>query len=240
MKKPVLKPKEQKGMPAIHPVAVERLARGLEPVKPAAAPLIQWLSWLGTAAIAVFLLFSRMPLRADLSLSLKSPPFDLMMIFIFSGAVLSAWGAIEASFPGETPGIKWKFVLSCLLWVGAGLLFVFFIPWKAENYMDHFTPLPCFVVVFLIGSLFWVGLGALVRRNAPLSPGRVGLWSGLSSFLVGLGVITIHCDSHNLYHVCFEHFFPVLAYSWLAGWLGARWVSAWKRKPLPPALLRKK
>jgi hypothetical protein len=240
MKKPVLKPKAQKGMPAIHQMAVERLAHGLEPVKPATPPLLQWLSWLGVAAIVVCLLFFYMPLRADLSLSLKSPPFDLMMIFIFSGAVLAAWGAIEASFPGEESGMKWKLILSCILWIAAGLLFVFFIPWKAENYMDHITPLPCFVVVFLIGSLFWVGLGILVRGNAPLSPGRVGLWSGLSSFLVGLGVITLHCDSHNLYHVCFEHFLPVFVYSWLVGWLGAKWVSAWKRKSLPPVLSRNK
>jgi len=161
------------------------------------------------------------------------------MLLIFAGAALAAWGAIEASFPGEKTGGKWRFFLSCFLWFGAALLFVIFLPWKAENYLDHVTPLPCFVVVFFIGLFFWIGLGILVRGNAPLNPKRVGWWSGVASFLLGLGVITLHCDSHNLYHVCFEHFLPVVAYSWLAGWLGAWWVSAWKRKPLPPVLLKK-
>jgi hypothetical protein len=235
MKKPVSKLKEEKGMPAIHQKVVERLANGLSPVKPVVSSFVQWLSWMAIVVTVVSVLLFFMPLRADLSLNLKSIPFDFMMLFIFAGAALSAWGAIEASFPGGEQVGKWQLPLASLLWVGAGLLFVLFIPWKAENYLDHITPLPCFVVVFFIGLVFWIGLGILVRGNAPLNARRVGLWSGVSSFLLGLGVITLHCDSHNLYHVCLEHFLPVLAYSWLVGWLGTRWVSAWKRKPLPPS-----
>ncbi len=235
MKKPISKLKAEKGMPAIHQKAMERLAHGLRPVKPAAAPLSQWLSWLVIIVVVISLFSFFMPLRTDLSLNLKSFPFDLMMLFIFLGAALAAWGAIEASFPGGEQLGKWEFRLSALLGVGAGLLFVLFLPWKAENYLDHITPMPCFVVVFLLGSVFWVGLGILVRKNAPLNARRVGLWSGVSSFLLGLGLITLHCDSHNLYHVCLEHFLPVLLYSWLVGWLGMRWVSAWKRRPLPPS-----
>ena len=236
MKKLASKPKAEKGMPAIHQQAVERLAHGLKPAKPPMVPFIQWLFWLAIVVVVIFLFSFFMPLRTDLLLNLKSLPFDLMMFFIFLGAALSAWGAIEASFPGGEGAGKWKFRLSSFLGVGAGLLFVLFLPWKAENYLDHITPLPCFVVVFMMGSVFWVGLGILVRKNAPLNARRVGLWSGVSSFLLGLGLITLHCDSHNLYHICLEHFLPVLAYSWLVGWLGARWVSAWKRKLLPPLL----
>ncbi len=236
MKKTPSKPNAEKGMPAIHQKTVERLAHGLKPVEKIATPLIQWFSWLVIASLVVSIILFFLPLRADLLLNLKYIPFDLMMLFIFVAAALSALGAIEASFPGGEQTGKWKFRLSSSLGVGVSLLFFLFFPWKAEHYLDHFTPLPCFVVVFLLGSVFWVGLVLLVKGNAPLNARKVGLWSGVSAFLFGLGFITLHCDSQNLYHVCFEHFLPVLAYSWLAGWLGNRWISAWKRKPLPPPL----
>lgn len=84
----------------------------------------------------------------------------------------------------------------------------------------------------MVGVVAWVGLGLILRHNAPLKPLKVGLWAGISSFLVGLGVCTLHCGSHNFTHICLEHFLPVLAYSGLIGWLGYRWLCAWKRKPL--------
>lgn len=86
MKKPGSKPKTEKGMPAIHQMAVERLAHGLKPVQTPTPPLVQWLSWLAITAVMISVFSFLMPLRADLSINLKSIPFDLMLLFIFVGA----------------------------------------------------------------------------------------------------------------------------------------------------------
>lgn len=126
MKKTPSKPNAEKGMPAIHQKTVERLAHGLKPVEKIATPLIQWFSWLVIASLVVSIILFFLPLRADLLLNLKYIPFDLMMLFIFVAAALSALGAIEASFPGGEQTGKWKFRLSSSLGVGVSLLFFLF------------------------------------------------------------------------------------------------------------------
>ena len=183
-------------------------------------------------SVLTFLYLSRVSLRGDLPGNLSLFTYDLLVVLVFGGAALAAWGAIEASIPaGEAKG-KWKTWLAFLLYSVAFLLFVLFLPWGPENYPNHSLFSSCFVVVLLVGLVCWIGLGFFIRHNAPLNPRRVALWAGISSFLVGLGVVTLHCGSHNLAHVCLEHFLPVLAYSWLISWVGYRWLCSWKRKPL--------
>lgn len=230
MKKKTLK--TNKGFPAVHGQTVERLTQGLRPAK-APMPLWgQWLFWTIGISALVTIFLNRTLLRDDLEDNLGRLSYISMVILIFVGAALAAWGALEASIPaGESKG-KGKARLAFLLYGLAFMLFILFLPWNMENYPHHPLYLSCFVMSLFVGLAGWVGLGLLIRHNAPLNPGRVGVWAGVSAFMVGLGVVTLHCGSHNLAHVCLEHFLPVLAYSWLTGWLGYRWISSWKRKPL--------
>jgi len=223
--------KTKKGFPAAHEGAVERMIHGLRPVKTPMPIWAQWLCWVAPVlALTVFLL-SRVSLRDDMP-SLSPVIYNLLVLFIFMGAALAAWGVLESSIPaGEAKG-KWKTRVAIVLYGLAFLLFVLFLPWDMENYPHHPLYLSCFVVSLVVGLVAWAGLGLLIRHNAPLNSGRTGIWAGVSAFLVGLGVVTLHCGSHNLAHVCLEHFLPVLVYSLLVGWLGSRWLCAWKRKPL--------
>ncbi len=233
MKRKNSKHKVEKGMPSIHCEAVERLTHGLKPVKSPMPVWGQWLCWVAGISLLVGLFLIRVSFRGDFADNWAHLSFQLMTVLIFVGAALAAWGAIEASIPaGESQG-KWKTWVAVLLYGLAFLLFVLFLPWDAaENYPHHPFFSSCFVVVLLVGLLSWLGLGLLIRHNAPLNARRVAVWAGLSAFLVGLEVVTLHCGSHNLTHICLEHFLPVLAYSWLIGWLGYRWLCSWKRKPL--------
>lgn len=231
MKRKNSNPKTSKGFSSIHGQAVEKLTHGLKPVKAPLPLWSQWLFWMaGILALTAFVV-SRVSLRGDLQ-SLSALAYDLLVVLVFVGAALAAWGALEASVPaGEAKG-RGKTRLALLLYGLAFLLFLFFLPWNMEDYPHHPLALSCFVVSLLVGLAAWIGLGLLIRHNAPLNPRRVGVWAGISAFLVGLGVVTLHCGSHNLAHVCLEHFLPVVVYSWLVGWLGLRWFSSWKRKPL--------
>lgn len=231
MKRKNSKPKTEKGMPPIHGQAVERLAQGLRPAKTPMPLWGQWLCWIVVIGGLTALYLSQVSLRDDMQ-SLSSFTYDLLVALIFVGAALAAWGALEASIPaGESKG-KGKARLAFLLYGLAFLLFILFFPWNMENYPHHPLHLSCFVISLLVGVVAWVGLGLLIRHNAPLNAKRVGVWAGVSAFLVGLGVVTLHCGSHNIAHVCLEHFLPVVVYSWLVGWLGYRWLCSWKRKPL--------
>lgn len=231
MKRKVQKTKTDKGMPSVHGLAVEKLTHGLVPVRSPMPVWAQWFFWAGGVTVLTVFLLSRVSLRDDLQ-SLSPLVYDPLVVLIFAGAALAAWGVLESSIPaGETKG-KWKTRVAVLLYGLAFLLFIFFLPWNMENYPHHPLHLSCFVVSFVVGVVVWVGLGLLIRHNAPLNSRRIGIWSGIAAFLVSLGVVTLHCGSHNLAHVCLEHFLPVLAYSLVIGWLGSRWLCAWKRKSL--------
>jgi hypothetical protein len=233
MKKTNRSIKIQKGMPQVHGEAVQRLTHGLKPVKPLMPLWVQWLCWVAGIAALVALYMARISFREDFADNIARPSYGLMVVLIFLGAALAAWGAIEASIPaGESKG-RWKYWLAILLYGSAFLLFVVFLPWdSAENYPHHPLLSSCFLSVLLVGTVGWLGLGLLIRHNAPLNAPRVAFWAGISAFLVGLEVVTLHCGSHNLAHICLEHFLPVLVYSGLVGWLGSRWLCSWKRKPL--------
>ncbi len=219
-------------MPVVHGQAVERLASGLRPVKSPMPIWGQWLLWVAGMGTLAALVFSRLSLRGDLSVNGSALVFDFMVFLIFAGAALAAWGALDAGIPGGEAKGKWKVGSAMLLYGLAFLLFLLGQPWETAGYSFHIAFSSCFVAVFLVGLVSWMGLGLLIRANAPLDSRRAGVWAGISAFLVGLGFITLHCGSHNLAHICLEHFLPVLAYSWLTGWLGYRWLCSWKRKPL--------
>ncbi len=233
MKKRILKPKREKGMPAIHGRTVERLARHVEPVPPVAAPFVQWALGWGLALAAAGILFTHLSLRPDLGGQLRTPSFLLLVFLLVAGSALAAWGSLESSLPAEEKKGRWKAALAWALWILSALVFLFFLPSTGKAEGDSLMATPCFAVVLVAGTLAWAGLGLLISRNAPLHPRRTAFWAGLSSFLLGSAVVTLHCASTNPTHVLLEHFLPVLVYSLLVSWAGFSWFSRWKKKPLP-------
>jgi hypothetical protein len=46
---------------------------------------------------------------------------------------------------------------------------------------------------------------------------RVGVFAGLSAFLVGAAVVQLHCGSNDAYHLAFGHFLPVAVLAIVTG-----------------------
>jgi hypothetical protein len=228
MKKPTKT--QSAGMPPIHAQMVDHLSAGLKPATVIAPPWVQWILWAILAAILTGMAIDWFPLRADLGENLALLPFDGLLLCLFGGALLAAWGAIESSVPAEEPKGRRKILAALGLGCGAFILFLLFLPWQMGHYMDHTSRLPCFVVVLVSGSVIWFPLAFLISKNAPLNPARAGFGAGVAAFLMGSAIITLHCDSRDLGHILVEHFLPVLAYSYLVSWAGIFWLSRWKRK----------
>jgi hypothetical protein len=216
-------------MPVVHHQMVDQLSAGLQPVRPLWPPWAQWSLWVVLAVGVTAAALGWLPFRADLAQNLGLFPFDALLFCLFGGALLAAWGAIESSVPAEEERGRRKILAALGLGCGAFILFLLFLPWQIGHYMDHTSRLPCFVIVLGTGCLVWFPLAFLLARNAPLEPVRAGFGAGVAAFLVGSGIITLHCDSRDLVHILVEHFLPVLLYSYLVSWIGIVWLSKWKR-----------
>jgi hypothetical protein len=62
----------------------------------------------------------------------------------------------------------------------------------------------------------WLVVLAVVSRLAPLNELRIGMFAGLSAFLVGAIVTELHCPANSGYHLAFGHYLPVVLFSALA------------------------
>jgi hypothetical protein len=184
-------------------------------------------------SLVLFVIFFHLlPMRSDLHGG--DSVAGGQVLFILAGAGLAAWAALESSVPAESLRGRWQAKTALFLWALAAVWALTASPGPWTAYWPALSMHSCFVAVFLSGLVSWAGLVLLLARNAPTRAFRAGLWAGLSAFLLGLGAVTLHCPSGDLFHVCMEHFLPVLIYSGVMAWAGVGWLSGWKKKPLPP------
>jgi hypothetical protein len=217
------------GMPKYQKNLTEYLSKDLVPRKSVSIKT-QWLGWLVPTAVVTALLLSFLKMRSDLSEMLQSFPFIILLSLLLIGSLLAAWGALETSVPGGEKKGRLKIFIAIGFWMMAFATIAFFTPCQTDNYMDHSTRYPCFLIVLATGLLTWLPLAFFIMFNAPLDPQKTGLWSGIAVFLVGTGIISLHCESHNLVHIFVEHFLAVFIYAYLVSQFSYYFFSAWKKR----------
>jgi hypothetical protein len=206
---------------------IDDIVRGLEPVRPVRLGLL--LAGLIVVEVAVLL---GMPAvwgwRSDLSQQLVDPAFLFVLTVLLVAAALSAWCALRMAIPGRD-------VPRARLWllfgvpVAAAFLVVSLAPWGGS--WQGIGPLwdgcwACIGVTAITALVPWVFVVVLVARLAPFRTLRVGMYAGLTAFLIGAAVTELHCGSGDAYHLAFGHYLPVAVLASITGFV----VSAYLRR----------
>jgi hypothetical protein len=79
----------------------------------------------------------------------------------------------------------------------------------------------CVAITAASAAIPWIATVMLVSRLAPLREVRVGLFAGLSAFLLGSLVSQLHCPNGDSYHLATGHFLPVSVFSVLTTYTAA-------------------
>jgi hypothetical protein len=79
----------------------------------------------------------------------------------------------------------------------------------------------CMAVTAASAAVPWIATVMLVSRLAPLREVRVGLFAGLSAFLLGALVAELHCPNGNSYHLALGHFLPISVFAALTTYTAA-------------------
>ena len=197
---------------------IDRIVRDLEPVRP-----VRLRSFFAALFAVELLIFISTPVlwgwRADIVKQLADPAFVFVLTVLIVAAALSGWSALRMSVPGREVGGMPLSVLFAVPLVAA-LLVVIVSPWGGS--WPGLSSLmggcwQCIGVSSLTAVVPWIVGVVLVARLAPLRALRVGVFAGLSAFLVGAAALQLHCGSNDAYHLAFGHFLPVAVLGLLTG-----------------------
>jgi len=197
---------------------IDRIVSDLEPVRPVRLRSF----FLALFAVELLILISTPVLfgwRTDIAKQLADPAFVFVLTVLLVAAALSGWSALRMSVPGREVGGTPLSVLFAVPLVAA-LLVVIVSPWGGS--WPGFSALmdgcwACIGVSTVTAVVPWIVGVVLVARLAPLRALRVGVFAGLSAFLVGAAVLQLHCGSNDAYHLAFGHFLPVAVLALLTG-----------------------
>ncbi len=196
---------------------IDRLAADLEPVRPARpGRLFALCLAVQLGAISGFLaLVGRRP---DLSERLVEPAFFGVLVLL---AVAAAWSgsiAIRLAVPGRAVSERAGWLLPVVPLALAGLVLILnpFSPTWPGLASAASGCLRCAGLTAAAAAVPWLVVLAVVSRLAPLNELRIGMFAGLSAFLIGAIVTELHCPSSSGYHLAFGHYLPVVLFSALA------------------------
>jgi len=159
---------------------IERLAKELQPVRPLPRPGIRATVWLlGAAAyvgaLAVAMTAGRLPA------GIGDVRMWLPLVAAFLATLLAARGAFASVVPGHAANAVGTLVLAALVWLGA---LVATSEWQlpAAAIASARHEWVCVAVIVGGGVPLMVLLAAMLRRGAPLKPGRT---AALAAMTVG-------------------------------------------------------
>lgn len=187
------------------------LVRSLTPVEPIR------LSHLFIVCLCIEVLFGAISLalagvRPDLADRLTDSTFVIVISVLAIGAAMCATSAIRLAVPGRDDVPKGRLLALIAIPVGLTLIVLVVSPWGRDwmGWRDAIGAcLPCIGVTAAAAAVPWLATVILVSRLAPLRERRVGLFAGLSAFLVGALVTQLHCPYGDSYHLALGHFLPV-------------------------------
>jgi hypothetical protein len=210
---------------------VQNLVGDLKPVHAVWPAWAQWLSWFAVAACVTVGALHYLKPQEDLTSVLGQIPHSAFLILVYAASALSAWGAIVTSLPGRTQGTAQKALTLALLAVVVAMPLLFFprSPGHPGFLQLFHVCCGCVYVGAVVGIVPWLATGWMLSRNASFHPGWTGAWAGVSAFLLGLGVVQMHCSAWEMDHVMMGHILPVALMTGAATWAGTFWFSRWKR-----------
>jgi len=187
------------------------LVRSLAPVEPIR------LSHLFIVCLCIEVLFGAIALalvgvRPDLAERVADPVFVIVVSVLTIGAAICATSAIRLAVPGRDDVPKGRLIALVSVPFILSLVILVVSPWGSE-WMGWATVLAacwsCIGVTAAGAAIPWLATVILVSRLAPLRERRVGLFAGLSAFLVGALVTQLHCPYGDGYHLALGHYLPV-------------------------------
>lgn len=191
------------------------LVRSLTPVAPVK------LSHLFIVCLCVQALFAAIALalagvRVDLAERSGDPMFLVMVSVLGIGSAICATSAIRLAVPGRDDVAKVRLGALVSIPFVLAVVVVVMAPWGSEwvgwqGVID--TCWSCIGVTAAAAAVPWFATVILASRLAPLRERRVGLFAGLSAFLLGALVTQLHCPYGDSYHLAVGHYLPIAVLS---------------------------
>lgn len=202
---------------------IASLAAGLQPVRPQRARR-GWAA-LGAAviatALAVHLVFGLQPVTI---LRGAGRWFVLGELLLMALGVAAAFATIRMAWPERVgrPGAFWMVCAAALAPLSA--LALLLVPGAQAPATDVDGHWQCAALGTLSAGLVAVVLVGWLRRGAPASPTRAGLYAGIASGALGSAVYGLSCPLGDFQHWALWHFVPVLACALAGRMLLPRWL----------------
>jgi len=156
---------------------------------------------LGAAIVALGL-----GVRPDLLSGRLDPVFLVATGLFLVLALAAAWAALDMARPFvgvHRDGWAWTGLMAAVLPAAAlGVI-------AADLLAGRPAPIDgdchCLVVGLLTGLLTALVLGLRLRRGAPTSPGRAGLFAGVAAGAAGVVAVSLNCPHSSLVHIGVWH-----------------------------------
>jgi hypothetical protein len=196
---------------------ITRLTEGLEPVRPLRART--GLVLVGAAALSTALLVMLlMGIAANVNSGHVSSHLLIvngLLLVLGVSASASVVAMASPSVGSRYDGPKWAMGMTAILPLAAILLML----GKPDfaGLLDPYHGLRCAAVGILASTLVAGTLVVWLRRGAPVSLTRAGLYTGVAAGALGSVSYGLSCPLDSIYHLGIWHFLPVAACATLGG-----------------------
>lgn len=196
---------------------IDSLVGDLKPVAPLRqrAGMTRALLALAIGALAVVAAFG---MRPDLRGGQLDPMFLLPTGLFLVLALATAWSVIDMARPfvgTRRDGWAWTALMAAVL-PGAALGVMLSEAMHGERVTIDHGGIYCLAFGTLTGLLTAFALVLWLKRGAPASPAKAGLYTGVAAGAAGIFAISLHCPHNDLIHIGIWHGGTVI----LSGLLG--------------------
>jgi hypothetical protein len=179
---------------------IERLAEGVDPVRPLSRPWIRTAAWLLLAIPYVALVVLVVSPRPDLLSKASEWRYVIEQLAALATAITAATAALATVIPGYDRKFLFFPVLPLAIWLGSlgdGCLedWIHLGPNGLSLRPDWF----CFPAIVLVGAVPAIAMAVMLRRGAPLTPHITAALGGLAAAGLGnFGLRLFHSQDASL------------------------------------------
>jgi hypothetical protein len=207
---------------------IERLAKGVQPVRPLASPLRRTLAWIVAAAVLIAIASATWGTHEHVMRTLTDPGDAIEWFGSVLTGVFAAYAAFQVSVPGRSGSWAWLPVLPLGLWllgIGVGCL-EDFVELREGAFALQMHSGECARAILLMSLPLVLVMAVLVRHAGIVRPGPTLMLAALSSAaLSSAGVSLFHNGETSLMSLVWHG--GIVAALALACWAGGDRVFAW-------------